>query len=157
MNLRLRHLCYAAVIMAVLGSPAMNAEQPLGYRNDYFSLELLEGFNVTKTSPVEDFDVYWVAKDSKRYIGVYVGNHPSFPKLKNDGSSTETTLKTDKFEMRSLWKQERLTGRELLVRRLTGDGWPSHIHAWSADIPGELMPLADKILSSLSMIPQKQP
>jgi len=43
-----------------------------------FALYTPTGFNVTKSSPVEDFEIYTVEEKGRPYLSIYLGNHPSF-------------------------------------------------------------------------------
>ena len=119
------------------------------HKEEYFKLALPEGFDIIKKSPVEDFDIYTVSKSGEVYLSIYVGNQPTFPSLKKSSIDIVTLSKLPKLEMRSVWREGQLTGRELLIKLDPKMGWPMFLHVWTFQLPPDKVSVADRIISSL--------
>lgn len=115
----------------------------------YFSIVLPEKFHMTMREPVEDFQVYTISKGGLPYLYVYVGNAPSFPARTGLSPSDVSELDVPPLKILSERRAGELAGRELLVRLSAPTGWPMALHAWTADLPGDALSTADKMLFSL--------
>jgi hypothetical protein len=152
--LRRRLPAFVGVLIA-LGAGAVCAQaqaESKMHREEHFSLLLPPGFEVKKSAPVQDFELYFVSKAGTAYVTVYVGNQPDFARLKRDGQNHVTTLRAPDFEMISLWKDTQLLGREIMVTLTHADTWPTRLHVWTAALPPEELQVADRILSSLTVL-----
>jgi hypothetical protein len=115
----------------------------------HFSLQLPQGFQVAKTSPVEDFEMYTISKGTQPYLYIYVGNQPSFPKTENSHGDEVSELAGPNVSIRSEWKGVQLVGREILFSVSNANGWPTRIHAWTARLLSPQVQVADRILFSI--------
>jgi hypothetical protein len=116
---------------------------------EHFAVQLPPGFTITKRAPVEDFEIFTVAKQDVPYVLIYVGNQPRFPSAEPSATQHVTTLQGPGIEMCSTWENDQLVGREVLLK-LTDSGWPARLHAWLAPNLGpKEIQTADMILSSL--------
>jgi hypothetical protein len=122
------------------------------YQGDYFTLKLPPGFEVKKSAPVQDFEIFTVTNAGSTYAGIYVGNQPTFPKIQRDGQNDLTMFKAKDFEMISVWKDVQLLGREILIKLERSD-WPTYLHVWTAVLPPDKLSTAEKIVSSVTIVP----
>ena len=104
---------------------------------------------MTKRSPVEDFDVYSIARGKQTFVSIYLGNQPHFPRTTGAANMVASKFQARDVQMISRWANNKLMGREILIKLGTKDGWPAFLHAWTADLPPEMVITADQILSSL--------
>ncbi len=142
---------FLALALLMIGGTQGGAEEWSLHQEKYFSLMLPTGFTVKMGAPMMDFEVYTFAVTGTPFIGVYVGNAPKFPRLKASAATSLTTLKTSGFEMVSLWHNDQLLQREMLITMPAQEGWPLYIHAWTTKLPTAQAAIADKILSSLTV------
>jgi len=115
----------------------------------YFNLTIPDEFEITKTTPVEDFEIYTISKAGKSYVGIYVGNQPKLPKEEDWSRNSVTILKSSDIEMFSVWKTNQLIHREVLFKLKSSKDWPTCVQAWTFDLPQSEIWDADRILSSI--------
>lgn len=118
-------------------------------KEPFFEIKIPAGCEMTKTSPVEDFQLYTVTREAKTLLSIYLGNQPKYPKMLPGSGITADTLRTRDTEVISQWKDGTLARRELVATLDATNGWPQYLHAWTAELPPELLPSADRILFSL--------
>ena len=123
------------------------------YRGEHFAMKLPPGFEVKTSRPVQDFEVLTVENAGTAYVGIYIGNHPTFPSLQRAGQNELTTFKANEFEMISVWRDVELLGREILIKLNRSEDWPSRLHVWTAVLPPEQLRIAEKIVSSVTILP----
>lgn len=144
-------LWFLTVTLLMVGGTQGGAGEWSLHQEKYFSLMLPAGFTVRMGAPMMDFEVYTFAVAGTPFIGVYVGNAPKFPRLKASAATSLTTLKAPGFEMVSLWHNDLLLQREMLITMPAQEGWPLYIHDWSTKLPAAQAAIADRILSSLTV------
>jgi hypothetical protein len=133
-------------------SLASNADDYTGQgETPYFSIILPENFQMTMREPVEDFQVYTISDRGRPYLYVYVGNAPSFPARTGLSPSDVSELDVPPLKILSEWRAGELAGRELLAHLSAPTGWPTALHAWTADLPRDALSTADKMLFSLKV------
>jgi len=122
-------------------------------KEEYFRIEVPGNFVITKTTPVEDFDIFSIGLPEKSYVKLYVGNHPEFPSIKGKPAQTVRQLETQSVKIVSIWNGKTLIGKEMLIN-LPNDSFPGYIHAWTSDLsPAEFL-VADQIIMSLKVMNQ---
>jgi hypothetical protein len=165
----------AAILLSMNASNAEPAvitiKDTIADREFSLRLELPDGFKlVSKEGP--DFYFYEIQKNSRAFVAVYVGSHPSFPLEHVEGSeSTYLDVCIDDAEVReklkdrpleqfrilSEWKDGSLVHRELISRYSLGSGWPSYIHAvTTTHLSDDELQVADRILFTIQMQPEKR-
>ena len=132
-----------------LSACAVNKTIQLTHSEKYFNFILPEGFEVTKTVSMEDFDVYKVSKNGKAFIGIYVGNQPKFPSADKNIQGNATTSTSPEMDSFSILQEQQLIHREVLFKLKETNGWPNFVHAWTSDVPTSQVDAANKILSSI--------
>lgn len=139
------------LVLALLTLTSITSGTPATEVNDqeHFSVQLPDGFRVVKASPVEDFEMYTISKGAQPYLYVYVGNQPAFPKRMGSAGSDVSELEGPNVSIRSEWKGAQLLGRELLFKVANPKGWPTRIHAWTAQLQSSQVQVADRILFSM--------
>lgn len=146
-------LCCVALFSFCLGMGQGRADEIS--RQSHFSVHLPDGFKILKESPLDDFDIYTIAKDGRVYVRMYLGNHPDFPKRVTSPDSEVAEFEFGNVRAKAEWRAGVLMGRELRLGLSSKVGWPSVLHAWTtAETPGEVV-VADRILSSLKEIVEK--
>ena len=150
-----RGLILAPVLVAFCASvfPAHAESDWKVYRGDYFAVKLPPGFEVKKTRPVQDFEIFAITSAGTTYASIYIGDQPTFPSLKRDGQTESTTFKSKDLEMVSVWKDVQLLGREILVNLNRSEHGPSCLHIWTEALPPEKLRIAEKIVSSVMIAP----
>ena len=121
---------------------------------EHFSLDLPAGCTIKKMPSPSDFDVYSVTRNEVKLVGVYVGNAAHFPTLTAIAPQEAVRMDAGLVTMVTLWNGSALQQREILVKTGITQGWPHAIHAWTVKLPAEEVPLAERILSSLKVIPK---
>ena len=145
-----RLIVIAVVLVAVANDFYLHAETSPGLAHeDYFEVTLPEGFEISKQSPVEDFEMFRISRRNRLFVTIYVGNWPEFPILKPSSAVIATRFETADCAVISLWAADGLRGREILLKSNRTHGWPTRLHAITANLgPGD-MRKADQILSSI--------
>ena len=142
--------CCAALFSVWLGMSQGRAEEIS--RQSHFSVLLPDGFKILKESPLEDFDIYTIAKEGRVYVRMYLGNHPDFPKRVTSPDSEVTEFEFGNVRANTEWSAGVLMGRELKLGISSKRGWPAVLHVWTtAETPGDVA-VADRIVSSLKEI-----
>ena len=121
-------------------------------RQSHFSVQLPEAFKILKESPVEDFDIYTIAKEGRVYVRMYLGNHPDFPKRATLPDSELTEFEFGNVHGIAEWRGGALLGRELRLEISAKGGWPAVLQVWTTAQTPEEVAVADRILSSLKEI-----
>lgn len=134
---RRRFLPLLALAVAGVSGPAWARQQ-----DDLpFRVDLPPGFTVKARPRGPDFDVYDVMKGEVGYVGVYVGNFPSFPmsgaKARPSGSS--------KGQVAEVRRADGSLRRDYLI--VAPSGYPK-LHVWTQEPVGDLA-TADKIAASV--------
>jgi hypothetical protein len=149
---RLITLAVLAFVVAEFSFP-FQASSTEATREDYFEVTLPEGFEISKQSPVEDFQLFRISRRNQLFVTIYIGNWPMFPALKASNGVTATTFRSPNCEMNSLWGPDGLRGREILIKSSrTSDRpspWPTRLHAVTANLDPHDVRIADQILSSI--------
>lgn len=138
------HLISAAFLLApiMIANAHTMAEDWKDYSH-YFSIDLPQGVLVAAESPVEDFVLYRFEKQRITVLTVYVGNTPEHIVPAVDAS----TFEAGGVRVVSKWDRKgRLLRRDWFVR-LCQQGWPQHLHAFTAEDVGA----GDRIGSSLKV------
>lgn len=94
----------------------------------FFSLDLPEGYRVVGESPVDDFILYRIQKDSETVATVYVGNAPSYSREKRERKRESAELQASNVNIFTQWIGSAIEYRSILVQ-LRSSGWPMYIHA----------------------------
>jgi hypothetical protein len=120
------------------------------FQADGFSVTIPDTVDVTKRSPVEDFDIYVFALQGRPFLSAYAGNHPSFPSSDAKGSSR--AAEPSKFindcpSQTILTKKDGVPEWHVLIHLRTG-GWPEYLHFWYTNTEPEQTALAEAIISS---------
>jgi formylglycine-generating enzyme required for sulfatase activity len=151
----MKNTFYVVLSFVFLTWSAVMFASTIEKREAFFVVSLPEGFTLKKTSPLHDFDVYKIEKDGLQYAGIYVGNQPGFPILKDIVGAKHILSKEGKAKTSSVWKGDVLVAKEILTK-LEEQEWPMYVHAWTTlALPPEKALLANKILSS--MVVMKNP
>ncbi len=135
------------------GSP-LRAEEVRVEKLEHFSLDLPAGCTIQKLPSPSDFDLYSVTRNEVKLVGVYVGNAAHFPTLTATAPQEAVRLDAGLVTMVTLWAGTVLLRREILVKTGITQGWPHAVHVWTAELPAEQVPLAERILASLKVIPK---
>lgn len=131
------------VLALTLGAAAAGMVQARAPQEPPFILDLPPGFSVKARPRGVDFDVYDVMKGDVGYASIYVGNYANFPM-----NSAAKIVDGPKSNVR-IAETPRPGGgvrREYQIR--TRADWPSMLHVWSQDVPGD-QALADRIAASV--------
>jgi hypothetical protein len=75
---------------------------------------------------VIDFKVLFVKKLEKKYVGIYLGNHPQFP------DQERPSVPNERKELIT-YENERILREEVLIKTPRKESWPMFIHAWIID------------------------
>ena len=116
---------------------------------EQFKIVVPKGFKVTKKTPVHDFDLFIVSKGDKEYVTIYLGNHPNFPLIKKAADKDVKEFSANGVDMLSEWKGNAMIRKEIRIELKHNADWPQFVHAFSHELPGDQVVIADKILSSL--------
>jgi hypothetical protein len=131
-----------------------NKPLKFNHKNEqFFNILLPEGFEIDRTTTMEDFEVFTVAKRGDPMVCIYVGNQPKFPRAQANTLQNKTTLRTEDTEIVSTWKGSRLINREILIKLKTNKQWPKFVHIWVPESSISKIDFADRILSSISTTP----
>ena len=116
----------------------------------FFQVTLPKGFEMTKRTPVEDFEIYSIASENRTFVSIYLGNQPHFPHTPGSENEIVARFQTRDVQMISRWVNNQLVGREILINLGTKVGWPAFLPAWIADLPPAMLPSAEQVLFSLA-------
>jgi hypothetical protein len=131
------------VLALTLGAALAGGVQARAAQELPFLLDLPPGFVVKARPRGPDFDVYDVLKGDVGYVGVYVGNYANFPM-----NTAAKVIDGPRPNIR-IAESPRPGGgvrREYQIR--TRSDWPSMLHIWPQDVPGD-QALADRIAASV--------
>lgn len=117
----------------------------------YFSIDVPKGFKLVKKSPVEDFYVITISKDDRVYVGVYVGNNPSYPSIEKTEDTQIEESKLGDVEIISQWKGDKLLHKEMKIKLANKENWPQFLHVFFGDVTKDEVMVAEKIVSSLKL------
>jgi hypothetical protein len=147
----MKRLTILAVVVIALANLSFRTQASSGEvtREDYFEVTLPEGFEISKRSPVEDFELFRISRHNQLFVTIYIGNNPQFPHLKASEGISPRTFRTADCEMNSLWGSDGLRGREILIKSIRTHGWPTRLNAVTANVDPRDMRFADQILSSI--------
>ena len=121
------------------------------FHTEGFSVVIPDSAEVTKQSPVEDFDLYVFGLRGQPFLSAYAGNQPSFPPAQTNGpskaSETDKTINGCPARMVVLTHEGGLPESHVLVHLRT-TGWPEFLHFWYTNNSPAQASLADAIISS---------
>jgi hypothetical protein len=106
-----------------------------------------KGVKVSKTYPMEDFDLYTCSQRGVTILNFYVGNSPSFPGANNSTAGiTETTV--NGMQTKDLRRSgDNTNSRETLIK-LSAETWPQYVHFWYSELSQIKSETADSIIIS---------
>jgi hypothetical protein len=147
----MKRLTIPVVLVIALANLCFQTQVPSAeaVREDYFEVTLPTGFEISKQSPVEDFELFRISRQKQLFVTIYIGNAPEFPILKASDGVSVTRFRTADCEMISLWSADGLRGREILVKSSRMHGWPTRLHAVTANLDPRDVRIGDQILSSI--------
>lgn len=124
-------------------------------KQPHFRISAPDGFIVKQSAPVEDFELYSVQQREKKFVVIYIGNFPRFPKNKQSSAGSVQQFRTREVKINTYSQGGNLVGREILIDLTAKSGGPQFLHAWISDVTlaREEIHLADKILMSLDLSP----
>jgi hypothetical protein len=115
-----------------------------------FTLAVPKDAKVLKQYSMEDFDLYECSLAGVRLLNFYVGNAPTFPKLRDSATTpTETALNGLKAKDVQTRTGSRVS-RETLVEVPAKD-WPDFVHFWYDGLDYEKAEVANRIIASIRM------
>ncbi len=112
---------------------------------DAFTADLPPGF-VIHVSQGIDFDIVDIRKGNTAYVGLYVGNYPSFPVEGGAGGTVEEHA-TNPVKTTTIVVNGRPRVNEYLWK--TGYDEPAYIHVWPENVSSDQQPIADQIAASV--------
>jgi hypothetical protein len=99
-----------AAVVAVLALLGCGATLPKNARPgptsvviEHYSVDVPAGYSIAEVGPKEDFDLYLIisVRSPRKRLGLYIGNHPSFPAYKwgrRAREETKTDVSLEEFE-----------------------------------------------------------
>lgn len=153
MSISRSNWCCAALFLVWLGMGQGRADEIS--RQSHFSVHLPDGFTILKESPLEDFDIYTIARDGSVYVRMYLGNHPDFPKRVTLPDSEVAEFEFGNVRANTEWRAGVLMGRELRLAISSKRGWPAVLHVWTTAETSADVAVADRIVSSIKEIVEK--
>jgi len=136
----------------VLGSANPVTGQEMVVDCGSFSVSIPSGFKISKTSPVEDFELMRFSKAEKVYLTAYLGNAPNYPSPRAKKNKAETKVSgLGNVDITTEWQGYDLIRKEMRIK-LSERSWPMFLHLSSADgLSRDEVMVAEKILSSVSV------
>lgn len=117
------------------------------YQGTWFSIQVPANFNVEKTTPVEDFDIFrFYNKEGKQILGAYAGFHPQFPDGVPAGVKLHEGLLGNKPLEYAEWTDKDGHKGEFLVQLDPEEG--PVIHFWYLELTSEELVTVKKILNT---------
>ena len=119
------------------------------YTGEGFLVRIPESVDVSKTTPVQDFNVYEFRQQGKVILYAYAGNQPDFPSERLKGCR-ETAGAFKGFPQRVV---EKKSGADAISKDVLMDfsrktEWPQFVHFWYVENPARMATLADEIIAS---------
>lgn len=168
--MKIRSLFWGIVCILLLTSVGL--AKPLvaavGDRHE-FTIQLPDEFTVQEVDG-HDFRVWMVSRESTQVLGVYAGNHPSFPgrplagcEIEDLDVCTRALTAEDRIaeldygsafevKIRSWWSGDRLRHRELLARLPASSSLPVYVHVWvCSPLSESAFQAAERILFSFKV------
>ena len=142
--------CWASLSVLALSCSSVG-NTFVKYQGTSFSVAVPSTVRVSKSSPVEDFELYQFSEQGEKLLEVYVGNHPNFPK------SFPPSAVSDQIPINGLqakivrWRdQEGNMFCECLVQLGAEAAWPSLLHAKYTALSKDRAIIAERIISSVN-------
>lgn len=141
---RLRHLW---LLLLLLLSATISSAEPNSSREQFFSINLPDGFHLEKQYAV-DFIIFRITDGQRPYVAIYVGEAPDESATTLLPGETRQTFQAARTRFTSIWKGNRIDTLEILIQRSNLGDVPNYVQAWTLrDAPDKQE--AQRILLSL--------
>lgn len=131
------------------------------FTSEHFSLLIPRDAEITKKTPVEDFDIYEVTYKGSRILNAYVGNQPSFHSSSDVASLTaeqeeDRTQRGYRTQSARTQSADGRVSRQVLfdLSRQKRD-WPQFIHFWYSELSPDMAIISDEIIASTAIAERK--
>lgn len=139
---------FFAITGVILALGCMALAQTKTYEGWGFTIQIDPQIQVSKKSPVEDFELYTFMYDGREILHAYAGNHPSFGK-EAPQSAKEARSALRNLQVRRLdWRDTSQSECAEVLMSFGADHLPAYLHYSYSGLSASDARIANQIISS---------